>query len=225
MSFKTVPSLAEQIADYIREKIIRMELKPGESIREARLAEELNVSRSPIREALKSLEQQLLVEQTPRKGTKITAISESHIESLYDVTNALTVLVARKAVAKATPEDMTAIDKTVEAATKAIAEKDITGYYQAFFDFCLAILSTARDSLLEKMILDLLPSIRRMQFLTFHLRADRLEENLKIVQKGNQYLQKDNGEMAINTVIEYMDQEKAFALEALHSGLLPLDKQ
>lgn len=223
MAFKSIPSLPEQIADYIREKIIRMELKPGESIREARLAEELNVSRSPIREALKILEKQWLVEQTPRKGTKVTDISEPQIESIYDVTNVLSVLVARKAVEKATPEDLAAIDKTVDAATEAIREKNITGYYQAFFDFCLAILSTARDSLLEKMILDLLPSIRRMLFLTFHLRADRLDDNLKIIQKGNQYLQNGNGEMAVNTVIEYLEHEKAFAMEALEAGLLALD--
>lgn len=224
MSFQSVPSLAEQIASYIREKIVHLELKPGESIREARLSEELNVSRSPIREALKMLEKQRLVEQTPRKGTKVAGIEAHQIESLLDVTSALVVLVARKTVEKATPEDLATINETVDAATKAVASKNVNDYYKAFFDFSLACLSAARDSLLEQMIFDLLPSIRRIQFLTFQLRGDDLEENLKIVQKGNGYLQKGDGNMAVKTLVEYLDQEKAFATKAIADGSLRFDQ-
>ncbi len=222
MAFPAVPSLAEQIADYIRGKIIHLELTPGESIREARLARELNVSRSPIREALKILEKQLLVEQTPRKGSKVTSVSEDQIESLYDVTSALVILAARKAVAKVTPAELEAIDATVVAAAEAVRQKDIIGYYQAFFDFSLACLEAAKDELLQQMIFDLLPSIRRLQYMTFQLRAHRLAENLQIVQKGNGYLQKGDGPMAVNTVIEYLEQEKSFALEAFRDGRLGL---
>src|SRR6056297_241791 len=105
MGFTAAESLSEQIADYIREKIIRFELKPNENIREATLARELQVSRSPIREALKLLERQRLVEQTPRKGTKVTGISEDYIDSLYDVTIVLIILAARLCTERSTPED------------------------------------------------------------------------------------------------------------------------
>ena len=56
MTFAPKETLAVQIAQYVSDKIIRSELKPGEKIQEEKLAEELGVSRSPVREALRILE-------------------------------------------------------------------------------------------------------------------------------------------------------------------------
>lgn len=218
MTFVAAQSLPEQIAEHIREKIIRLELKPGESIREAQLAAELQVSRSPVREALKMLEKQRLVEQTPRKGSKVTGLSKAYISSLYNITGALIVLAAEGCVAKSTPEDLETINQTVINAADAVRRKDLHAYYTAFFNFCLACLKAARDPLLEEMIMDLLPSVRRMQYLTFTLRSDSLYENLEVVERGNDYLQQGNDKMAVETVIEYISKEKAVALKTLETG-------
>jgi len=113
MTFLAMRSLPEQIADHIREKIIRFELKPGQSLREAQLAAELNVSRSPVREAFRLLEKQRLVEQTPRKGSKVAALSKEFISSLYNITSTLIVLAARECTEKSTPEDLKKINQTV----------------------------------------------------------------------------------------------------------------
>lgn len=220
MTFTAPQSLSEQIADYIREKIIRFELKPGEVIRETSLAKELQVSRSPIREALKMLERQRLVEQTPRKGTKVTDISETYIDSLYDVTIALIILAAKLCSERSTAEDLREINETIVQASEAVNQKNVHHYYTSFFDFALRCLQAARNPLLEEMILDLIPGVRRMQFLTFFLRSDNLAENLEIVARGNGYLQEHNSEMAINTVIEYITKEKEVALQTLRDGFL-----
>ncbi|MFP4444898.1 MAG: GntR family transcriptional regulator [Desulfosudaceae bacterium] len=223
MSFTAAQSLSEQIADYIREKIIRFELKPGEVIREAGLAKELEVSRSPIREALKMLEKQRLVEQTPRKGTKVTGISEAYIDSLYDVAIALIILAARLCAERSTPKDLAEINETVLRAAAAVEKKDVHAYYTAFFAFALRCLEAARNPILEEMVMDLIPGIQRMQFLTFFLRSDHLWENLEVVERGNSYLQSHDGEMAVQTVIEYITKEKKVALETLREdmGVMP----
>jgi len=223
MSFTAAQSLSEQIAAYIREKIIRFELKPGEVIRESGLAKELEVSRSPIREALKMLEKQRLVEQTPRKGTKVTGISEAYIDSLYDVTIALIILAAKLCSERCTAEDLRDINDTVIQAAEAVEKKDVGAYYTAFFDFALRCLAAAHNPILEEMIMDLIPGVRRMQFLTFFLRSDTLWENLEIVERGNAYLQDRNGEMAVHTVIEYITKEKEVALQTLRQGLVSFD--
>lgn len=219
MTFLAAQSLPEQIADHIREKIIRFELKPGENIREAQLAADLQVSRSPVREALKLLEKQRLVEQTPRKGTKVTGLSNEYITSLYNITGALIMLVAKECTEKSTPEDMRKINQTVLDAAEAVRRKDIHAYYTAFFDFSLTCLKAARDPLLEEMILDLLPGVRRMQYLTFTLRSESLYENLEVIERGNGYLQQGDSNMAVETVFEYITKEKEVALKTLETGL------
>lgn len=219
MTFKAAQSLPEQIAEHIREKIIRFELKPGESIREAQLASDLRVSRSPVREALKLLEKQRLVEQTPRKGTKVTGLSREYISSLYNITSALIVLAARECAEKGTPEDLKKINDIVINAAAAVRHKDIHNYYNAFFDFSLTCLKAARDPLLEELILDLLPGVRRMQFLTFSLRSESLYDNLEIVERGNAYLQQGDIKRAVDTVVEYITKEKEVAFKTLDAGL------
>ena len=101
MAFKPSENLPEQLTRDIADKIIRNQLKPGERILEARLAEEMGVSRSPLREALRILEKQKLVELIPRKGARVTQISASHIEWFYDIFEVLYGLVARKAAENA----------------------------------------------------------------------------------------------------------------------------
>ncbi|MFW6284555.1 MAG: GntR family transcriptional regulator, partial [Desulfosalsimonas sp.] len=72
MDFSVSSGLAEQIAAYLEDRIIRLEIKPGQRIREAAVAEELGVSRSPVREALRILENNLVVEIIPRRGARVT---------------------------------------------------------------------------------------------------------------------------------------------------------
>jgi hypothetical protein len=79
--FKVSKNLSEQIAGYLRVQIIRGELAPGERILEAKLAETMEVSRGPIREALRSLEKTRLIELTPRRGARVTEMSPVDIES------------------------------------------------------------------------------------------------------------------------------------------------
>ena len=77
MTFKVSSSLSEQIAEYISDRIIRMEIKPGERILETNIAKEFGVSRSPIREALRILEKTRLLELIPRRGARVAEMSGS----------------------------------------------------------------------------------------------------------------------------------------------------
>ena len=84
MSFQNRKNLAQEIADHVSEKIIQMEIEPGERILEARIAQELNVSHSPVREAIRILERYRLVELSPRRGARVTDMSERHVGWMFD---------------------------------------------------------------------------------------------------------------------------------------------
>ena len=73
--------LPDKIANFVREAIIVGKLKPGEKISEAKLADELHISRTPIREAIRMLESEGFVSIIPRRGT---IVSEFSIEDLYE---------------------------------------------------------------------------------------------------------------------------------------------
>jgi len=68
-------SLVDQVADIVRDRVARGELAPGETLHIERLARELGVSRTPVREAILRLREEQLVEVVPQLGTFVTPIS------------------------------------------------------------------------------------------------------------------------------------------------------
>lgn len=78
-------SLAIQAADAIRELIAAGRLAGGDRLVEARLAEELGVSRGPVRDALRLLSQQGLVRDEPRRGTFVVRLTEQDVRDIYDL--------------------------------------------------------------------------------------------------------------------------------------------
>jgi DNA-binding GntR family transcriptional regulator len=94
--FKITKNLSDQIADHLIEKIIRFEISPGDRLLEQKVAEELGVSRSPVREAFRILEKTGLVQLVPRCGVKVTSLSEKRVESFCDVFTLLFSHVVRR---------------------------------------------------------------------------------------------------------------------------------
>lgn len=76
-------TLAAQVQERIREAILNRTLKPGERIDQNKLADSLNVSLVPVREALKSLEAEGLISIVPRRGAFVTEVSMEHLDDLY----------------------------------------------------------------------------------------------------------------------------------------------
>ena len=213
MPLSNMANLSEQIADHITEKIIRLEIRPGERIMETKIADELNVSRSPIREALRILEKNRLVELIPRRGARVTELSGIFIVQLCDVLTALFRLMARQCVENGTAENLEKIDAAARRSRDCAAQDDVYGYYTALFDFALATLTATHNPLLEQVIHELLPNVRRLIYASFSIQKATLERNVAAVMAGNRYLQERNAKMAEIEVSNYIENAKAFALE------------
>ena len=98
-------SLTEQAYAVLRDRLVMLEIKPGEPINEDRLRTELGVGRTPIREALKRLEQERLVVAFPRRGTFATDVNISDLSHISEVRRTLEPLAAAGAAERATSED------------------------------------------------------------------------------------------------------------------------
>ena len=92
--FMAPHSIADEVWNFLRKQLLlRKEYPPGTFIREAELAQKLNVSRSPIREAIKELEAHGLVEAIPRKGAVVLSYSEQDVTEIYNVRLSLEMLI------------------------------------------------------------------------------------------------------------------------------------
>jgi DNA-binding GntR family transcriptional regulator len=109
----------------LKRRILSLELQPGERIYEPAMATALQVSRTPLREAIRRLISESLLEQQPTGGVLVPALDESAISELYDVRAALESLMAREACAKATAADIEHLQGILErnAATAGFADE------------------------------------------------------------------------------------------------------
>lgn len=99
-------SLTDEIADVIRDRILKGEYRIGEKIKENQIATELRVSRTPIREAFKLLENEGLIDYIPNRGCFAKGFTKQDIEDIYAVRKALEVLTVEWAVSRITPEEL-----------------------------------------------------------------------------------------------------------------------
>jgi len=117
--------LREQVRDLIRDRIVRGEFTPGDRLVERVLAEELGVSRVPVREALNLLKGEGFVQDVPRRGVIVTVLSRDDLDDLFEVREALEVHGARLASLRATPEEVAYLTDLAERAEAAYAAGDL----------------------------------------------------------------------------------------------------
>ena len=98
--------LRKLVADNLRAAILNGEIKPGEWLRQERLAQEYQVSQMPVREALKELSAEGLVEHVPYRGVRVVEFSPDDISDLYACRSFIEGLAARAAAAAITPEEV-----------------------------------------------------------------------------------------------------------------------
>jgi len=107
-------SLASQAYEMLREKLIMLEIRPGEPLNDTELAARLGVGRTPVREALKRLETDHLVVTYSRRGTFATVVDVTELSAISDLRQLLEPHAARRAAENATPLIRAELRETAE---------------------------------------------------------------------------------------------------------------
>lgn len=113
-------SLADEVAERLRDAIMHGQLAPEEPLREAALSELMGVSRGPIREALTNLEREGLVVTTPTGRTYVARLSYEELGDVFSLRKALERVAVEYACARATPEDLDRVQAIVDEMTEAV---------------------------------------------------------------------------------------------------------
>ncbi|GAA3641988.1 GntR family transcriptional regulator [Microlunatus ginsengisoli] len=108
-------SLASMAYQQIKDRLIMLDIRPGEPINDVGLAAELGVGRTPVREALKRLETDHLVVSYPRRGTFATVVDVTELGSISDLRQLLEPHAARRAAENATPAARAELRETAAA--------------------------------------------------------------------------------------------------------------
>ncbi len=116
--------LGEIVFDYLKNAIISGELKPGERLMEIAIANQLGVSRTPVREAIRRLEKEQFVEMIPRKGAYVASTTIKDILDVLEVRRLLEGFATAKAAERMTEEELARITVTHKSFLKAVEEND-----------------------------------------------------------------------------------------------------
>ena len=119
--------LRDVVFETLRDAIITQVLKPGERLMEIQLADEMGVSRTPVREAIRKLELEGLVIMVPRKGAYVAGVSMKDIHEVYEVRAALEMLAVSLAAERITDEELDALERQVLQESEAEASEDTAG--------------------------------------------------------------------------------------------------
>lgn len=141
----TLP-LTQQVATKLRDLIVQDELKAGERIRERDLAERLAVSRTPLREALKVLATEGLIELSPHRGAVVADPDLEKIRDLLELLGGIEALAGELAAARASDEEIGEIRALHYEMLAAYARKDRLEYFKANQAIHAAIVAACGNS-------------------------------------------------------------------------------
>lgn len=162
-------TLRESVAEEIRRLIMIGELQPGERLVEDRLAEQLGVSRNPVREAIRALEGTGLVEVIPRRGAYVSQLDPLQASQLLELRAVIEGYAARLAARNRTDEHVAALRECIDGGMEASRKGDHVRAAAFHRDFHIGIERASGNDHLEAVV----GPLRHQTELVFSVLADR----------------------------------------------------
>ena len=150
----------------IRDAIIGLRLQPGDSLREAALAERLGVSKTPVREALGRLEKEGLVETTSFKGAVVSSYSREDLIELYELRELLEGAAARTAAERSAPDALQRLREIVERSRALRAAGELDALADLLGEFDEVVYAQVENSRIAALIANLRAHLSRIGKLT-----------------------------------------------------------
>lgn len=154
VEFQRPHSVREAAYSHLRESILGGLLTPGERISEPGLAEQLGISRTPVREALQRLAQEGLVELSPGRGARVRVLTPQEVLEVYEVRALLESEAARLAASNATKAELKGLEQCLKT-LNSLPKESYTQQMQVDFNFHTALVEASHNRLLARIYQDL----------------------------------------------------------------------
>lgn len=196
--------LRDVVFDALRKAILKGDLAPGERLMEIPLANQLGVSRTPVREAIRMLELEKLVVMMPRRGALVAGITEQGMKDVLEVRRALDVLCAELACKRISEEEIVELEKACKAFEEA-----------ALSDKSNIVEIAARDVAFHDIILKSTGNERLIQ-LVYNLSEQMYRYRFEYIKDSTNYEKLISEHRTIFTAIKDRDGETAARTAGLH---------
>jgi len=169
----------DKVYSILSKAIFRGELMPGQRLVESKLAESMNISRTPVREAIIWLEQKGLVIASPPKGVKVAPLPTiEELVEFYDINGVLRGLAARKAVENISPDEINQLEEIIQKSEQYLAENSLSNISKLNYQFHSMIEKCCKSQELI-MLLDDIYKRTSERFTAIISRRVRQEESIR----------------------------------------------
>lgn len=206
--------LREVVCESLRDAIRRGVLKPGERLMEIQLSEELGVSRTPVREAIRKLEQEGYVIMMPRRGTYVATMSIRDINEIFEIRTALESLSNGLAAERITEEELEHLQRLLVIIGGYIKENDIEKIVDTDIEFHDLLYHAARNTRLVGIISNLRDQLTRFRTLSMSY-PGRLEATLEEHREIVEAIAQGNVEVARKAAEKHMENSEKTLLQAM----------
>ena len=172
--------LAKSVLQQITDAIVSGRLHPGDKLVEARLARQLGVSRGPVREAIRRLEQMGLVEKIPYRGAFVSRLTQSDIEELHNMRELLEGLAARLLAERRDPKAIARLQAILDDMRQAATSGDPSKIIALDADFHDVLIELSGHKLLREVWMIVSGRLRRFLVLRRHRLYGTLEEAVQL---------------------------------------------
>ncbi len=174
-----------QIADMLRDMIMTGDLREGDKINENELCSSIGVSKTPLREALRVLSVEGLIELVPNRGAFVTQPEFNEIREMFDVMVLLEGFCARTACEKMTPDDFSHLEKLHDRLEQKFEKEDQKGYIQVNNQYHSFVQELAGNRCLNQIIDGLRKRILLYRFQSLNAQgrmADSIQEHRELLK-------------------------------------------
>ena len=178
--------LREIVYEELKMQILTGKITPGMRMMEVELAESMGVSRTPIREAIKKLEQEGLVTVEPRKGAYASQISVKDMVDILEVRQDMEGLAAHMAAYRMTPKQMKELESISVGYNKAVEEGNMADMIKYDTDIHNLIVESCNNSILTMMITQLQELLLRFRYVYYDniKRAEKMPSEHSMIMEA-----------------------------------------
>lgn len=204
--------LRDVVFENLREAILEGKLKPGQRLMEVQLAEQLGVSRTPVREAIRKLELEGLVVMLPRKGAYVANMSLKDIMDVLEIRASLEGLAAYLAAERISEDDVKKLYKIAEEFKQSTMDADIDTLLKKDVEFHECIFKATNNKRLHQLINSLWEQVYRFRvtYISDYDSSLSIVEEHKLIADA---IAKGDSELAKKYATEHIEKAEQFMLE------------
>ena len=205
----------DKVYSILNKAILQGDLKPGQRLVESKLAESMNISRTPVREAIIWLEQKGLVIASPPKGIMVAPLSTSEeLIEFYDINSVLRGLAARKAVQNITFSEINQLKEIIQKSEQYLNENSLKNISKLNVKFYL-IIEKCSDSKELVILLENVYKKTSERFSEILSRKRRQEKSIKEHKEILEALMKKDGELTEFLMRKHIENGKEALLQEI----------